>query len=193
MDKKLRFLIRVLPVSRMKEPLKFLRIVAKNLGVDAVNPKKTSYGALELDLFSEKREDIALFESVISPLFNIEFLRDLNVSEGYVVDKDALVKAVNLFNSERFWEAHEILESIWRRKEGEEKKLIQGLILVCAAYVHLQKDEHITSKGLIRRAIELVDRFDKDFYNGIDIRGLKLELERQLSSERIGIFKIKIC
>ena len=41
-----------------------------------------------------------------------------------------------------FGECHEALEGAWKQSIGDEKELIQGLILVAAALVHYQKDEN---------------------------------------------------
>lgn len=192
MERDKRFLIRLIPRTELRDPVKFLRTVAKNLGISAVNPKITSYGAVELDLFSRNTENVALFETIISPIFNVEFLRNLNVQEGFMEDEEALARAVELFNSERFWEAHEVLEQVWRRKEGVEKNLVQGLILVCAAYVHLQKKEFQTSKNIIRRALSLLEGYSMQSYYGIDINSLKSKLRDELSNENIHVIKIKM-
>ncbi len=192
MERDQRFLIRLIPRTELRDPVKFLRAVAKNLGIEAVNPKITSYGAIELDLFSKNTENVALFESIISPIFSVEFLRNLSVQEGFMEDEEALARAVELFNSERFWEAHEVLEQVWRRKEGVEKNLVQGLILVCAAYVHLQKKEPQTSRNIIRRALALLEDYRMQNYYGIDINFLKSKLREELLNEKINILKIKM-
>ena len=40
-----------------------------------------------------------------------------------------------------FWEVHEVLEGLWKERQGREKQLLQGLILVAASLVHAEKDE----------------------------------------------------
>jgi len=47
-----------------------------------------------------------------------------------------LVEGVDLFNGERFFEAHEVWEEVWRSKTPEPKQLLQGLIQVAVAMVH---------------------------------------------------------
>jgi predicted metal-dependent hydrolase len=48
--------------------------------------------------------------------------------------------AVALFNAERFWDAHEALERIWRAvPDEEEAKVVQGLIQAAAALLHRQR------------------------------------------------------
>jgi len=43
------------------------------------------------------------------------------------------------FNAQRYYEAHDILEHLWLRTEGEDRLFFQGLIQVAGAFVHLQK------------------------------------------------------
>ncbi|MGC9152873.1 MAG: DUF309 domain-containing protein [Vulcanisaeta sp.] len=72
------------------------------------------------------------------------------ISEGY-----AIGKYVELFNEERFWEAHEVLEEIWRvnRDEG-----LRGLIVLAAAFVKLQEDEPDSFQLLMNDARRLIMR-----------------------------------
>ena len=47
------------------------------------------------------------------------------------MEKDKAVKlAVQLFNDERYWEAHENLEYVWKNATGTEKEILNGIILV---------------------------------------------------------------
>jgi hypothetical protein len=46
-------------------------------------------------------------------------------------------RALDLFNSGAFWEAHEALEAVWRSIENEAEALVfQGLIQAAAALLH---------------------------------------------------------
>jgi uncharacterized protein len=46
----------------------------------------------------------------------------------------ALGKGRRLFNSGRFFEAHEVWEEAWLREAGESRQLLQGLIQIAAGY-----------------------------------------------------------
>ena len=114
-----------------------------------MNPKWTSYGALEIDIFSPSRQDFEVVMAAIAPFIeSVEFAKDLQEAPPFLPKEQAIDEAVVLFNAERFWEAHEVLESLWRVAEGTEKKLLQGLILVSAAFVHHQKDESKVALGV---------------------------------------------
>jgi hypothetical protein len=94
-----------------------------------------------------------------------------------------------LFNAERFWEAHEVLESIWRVAEGNEKSLLQGLILVCAAFVHHQKGNDEVALGVCRRSLPQLS-WDESEYHGIQIGPLRKSVTQMVASERVSLFRL---
>ena len=57
------------------------------------------------------------------------------------IDRAACARrAVELFNQERFWEAHEALEEIWRSvADDAEAQVLQGLIQAAAALLHRER------------------------------------------------------
>jgi hypothetical protein len=55
-------------------------------------------------------------------------------------EADALFRrGVALFNGVRYWHAHEAWETLWRAAPDEERDFYQGLILVAAGLLHLQR------------------------------------------------------
>ena len=54
---------------------------------------------------------------------------------------EAIRNARDLFNNEKYWQTHEVLEPLWNAANGEEKALLNGIILIAAAFVHDEKDE----------------------------------------------------
>ena len=48
-------------------------------------------------------------------------------------------KAVNLFNSKNWYEAHDAFEDIWNTLDGDERQVIQGILQVSVAQFHLEK------------------------------------------------------
>jgi uncharacterized protein len=179
----MRFLVRLVPKQGDGESfLRTVRTISRQLGMRAVNPKWTSYGALELDVFANSQRDIELLAATLEPLANPEFIRNLSEPRDFM-PKDKLIElAREYFNAERYWECHEELESIWRVSEGGEKRLLQGLILVCASLVHHQKDELDVAVSISGRALRLLPDEQRDYF-GIDIQALRshtLEMTRGL-------------
>ena len=185
----MRFLVRVMPakVSR-EEALSSVKTISKAFGVDPRNPKWTSYGALELDVFASTRADFELFLSALDPMVGTEFVRDLNVAPPFKPEAELLAEARDLFNAERYWECHEVLEGIWRTKRGEDKLLLQGIILVCAAFVHHQKGEDRVALGVLERARRQLG-YPERRYGGFDLERLRKDvgesLARGLSNFRV--------
>jgi hypothetical protein len=56
------------------------------------------------------------------------------------VEADRLfARGVSLFNGVRYWHAHEAWETLWRAAADEERDFYQGLILVAAGLLHVQR------------------------------------------------------
>jgi uncharacterized protein len=52
---------------------------------------------------------------------------------------ELLHRGVALFNGLRYWHAHEAWETLWRAADEEERDFYQGLIMVAAGLLHLQR------------------------------------------------------
>ena len=104
------------------------------------------------------------------------------------MEKDQLVKdGISYFNNERFWECHEALEGAWKQSNGEEKELIQGLILVAAALVHYQKAEDDICLSVLGRALEKLN--DKSGqYCRINVDDVKQKVIEMLDKKEIFTF-----
>lgn len=173
----MRFLVRLKAIGVPADTLvAAVRTIAGTLGADPRNPKWTSYGALELDVFSRNKLDFTLFLTAVEPLAQVEFTRDLNVARPYIPEAALYSEARELFNAERYWECHEVLEGVWRTKQGEEKKLLQGVILVCAAFVHHQKKEGNVAMGVLLRSQPLLQSARAQVA-GIDLLRLRRDVQ----------------
>ena len=53
--------------------------------------------------------------------------------------KDSLNFAVNLFNKQKWYEAHDAFEDIWNTLDGDERQIIQGILQVSVSQFHLSK------------------------------------------------------
>ena len=60
-----------------------------------------------------------------------------------VVDKesfeDNFLNALNLFNNQKWYEAHDAFEDIWNTLDGDERQIIQGILQVSVSQFHLSK------------------------------------------------------
>lgn len=187
---RMRFLVRFLPTNWYQEEfLGTVRSVARGVGVDTRNPKWTSRGSLELDVFAQSKGDFLLFLAAAEPIGIVEFWRDLNVAPKHMEREQLASEARAYFNAERYWECHEILEALWRTLTGEEKLFVQGIILVCAAFVHHQKAEDEIAMGVLERAAAQLG-WKERLYLGIDVDSLRLNVSDVLGTRRFSTFKI---
>lgn len=186
----MRFLVRLVSSDPSRENfLSSVRSLANSIGAETRNPKWTSSRALELDIFVPSKADFDLFLSVIRPLYGVVFARDLNVAPTHKSERALIAEAREYFNSERYWECHEILEALWRQKKDDEKLMLQGMILVCAAFVHHQKGEDGVAVGVLKRALDALEvPFSK--YRGIDLQLLRGNSNRILKSGNFENFTI---
>ena len=166
-----------------------VRGLAASVGARAVNPKWTSRGALEIDIFAETRADFQTALAALEPLGRVDFWRDLQVPQPPMTKAESVAEAVLLFNAERFWEGHEVLESLWRVAEGEEKSLLQGLILVCAAFVHMQKDEVEVALGIAKRSLAKLSG-GPGTYHGISVAAVRKSVRTMVDEGALFLFKL---
>jgi len=96
---------------------------------------------------------------------------------------DPVQQGIRLFNEEYFFEAHEVLEDLWKREHGKPKLFLQGLIQICAAYHHFQNGNLIGAATLLERGAQKMRSYPAD-YLGIDTVKLLAHVDRD--RERIG-------
>ena len=112
-----------------------------------------------------------------------------HVVEEIFEKEDAISEGISYFNNERFWECHEILEGVWKNCDGDEKFLVQGLILVAAGLVHYQKDEDEICISIFNRALTKLENASGQ-YHDIDIDKIKKTVSEMISSKDVSIFLI---
>jgi uncharacterized protein len=61
---------------------------------------------------------------------------------------------IALFDQGRFYDAHEVLEDVWRAAHGEEKRFLQGLIQAAVALHHHSTGNTRGASSLLERALK---------------------------------------
>jgi hypothetical protein len=118
---------------------------------------------IEFDVSVGKQE--MLDRIILKALSKIaEFDSYEKIKEEDLSKEEAIDKARVLFNRERYWKCHEVLENVWKQSEGEEKGLLNGVILIAAAFVHFQKGENETGIGILRRAHDKIKSAQGEYY-----------------------------
>jgi len=102
-----------------------------------------------------------------------------------VVDHPFYRAYFQCWNDQRYYEAHDVLEQVWLKKDTADDDFFKGLIQAAGAFVHLQKNfEHPTHPKHGRRlrpAVRLFQLAEKNLsgfaprHHGLDVQSL-LEL-----------------
>jgi len=53
--------------------------------------------------------------------------------------KKSLQEAIDLFNNQKWYEAHDAFEDIWNDLVGDERQIVQGILQVSVSQFHLNK------------------------------------------------------
>ena len=143
---------------------------------------------IELDISLPKTYKV---DKVLNLLKTISSIKEvIEVKERHYTKNEAINNAIVLFNDEKYWWSHEALEMIWKESHGEEKQLLNGLILVCAAFVHYQKDEYNVCLSILERSMIKFLTVKKSIYYGINIDEIKKRITEILQNKEIVLFKI---
>jgi uncharacterized protein len=146
--------------------------------------------AFEFNMFAQNEKELDNRKRLLTKTLQIISVKLLDTPPKVVDKEEALAEGVRLFNEERFWECHEILEQAWHVSEGGERDTIQGLILTAAAFVHYQKGEEEICLSILKRARAKMG--SAKTYHKIDFETLERNIEGILDSERIGLFKLRM-
>lgn len=142
---------------------------------------------LELDMSIPSSLDPEKIKSrlrKIGPMTEID-----KIGESELDKKVSLELARQLFNTEKYWKTHEILEGVWKHTQGDERALLNGIILVAAALVHYQKGEHDTCISIMKRALDKL-RSAYGHYHDIDVDLIKTHVMNIINSTKISRFNI---
>ncbi|MHB8602297.1 MAG: DUF309 domain-containing protein [Nitrosotalea sp.] len=151
-----------------------------------VRDMRVSTQYLEFDV-SVKKEEL---DVVVQKFESVGSLYDARpVVEEKIEKEDALKRAKQYFNDERYWECHEVLEGVWKKTREGEKDLVQGIILVAAALVHYQKYENDICLSIMNRAMEKFSNASGLYY-GIDVDKFQKTVEMMISDKSLKPFMI---
>ena len=73
---------------------------------------------------------------------------------------DLLHRGVSLFNGLRYWHAHEAWETLWRAADEEDRDFYQGLIMVAAGLLHLQRRNARGARNKLAEGLAKLKRYE---------------------------------
>jgi hypothetical protein len=151
-----------------------------------VRDARVSSRYLEFDI-SISKDYLDLLVKKLETISQLDNAR--HIVEEEMEKEEAVEKGREYFNYERFWECHETLEGVWKKTYEGEKDLVQGIILVAAAFVHYQKNENDICLSILKRGMEKIGNASGKYYN-IDIDVLRNKVSEIISSGMISTFMV---
>ena len=142
---------------------------------------------VELDMSIPATLEIEKIKSKLSGIGSIVEMD--RIVETDLDKKISLKMARELFNNEKYWKTHEVLEGTWKHTQGDERALLNGIILVAAALVHYQKGEQAICISIMKRALVKLNNSYGN-YHDIDIDSLKTQVTNIVNSSKVSSFKI---
>jgi len=172
-----------------------LRVLLQNYNNAVVRDIRISSYFIEIDVSTQENtslnpDDLNFFEPV-NILGSMIRLEELNEVTDFISREDAVMSSVFLFNMERYWKSHEVLEGVWKDSKGQTKNLLNGLILVDAAYVHFQKGENAIFFSILNRSLEKFKVYPEYFYD-IDMEFLLKDINKMIRTKNVSIIKIRL-
>jgi hypothetical protein len=161
------------------------RKLSYNLGA-TIRDCRVSTRYVEFDVSISKSNMDTLVER-FAPIAPLDHAK--HVVEEHIEKEDAIRMGRSYFNEERFWEAHEVLEGVWKKCFEGEKELVQGIILVAAALVHYQKAENSICLSVLGRSLEKLGR-SSGMYHDINVDLLRKNVQAIKNTGQISLFSI---
>ena len=96
--------------------------------------------------------------------------------------ESAFIDFLRLFDEEKFFEAHETLEILWRKTQTQERDFYHGLIQLAAVCVHIQRNNPQGAGTLYRKACHYLEKY-LPAHEGIDLGALLQEIRQLLLSQ----------
>lgn len=90
--------------------------------------------------------------------------------------KNRLREGIDLFNLERFFECHEMLEAAWLEASGEQRTFLQGLIQIAVAFYHLRRENFVGAERLLTAGMEKLSAFAPE-RDAVEVAALLATLE----------------
>lgn len=129
-------------------------------------------------------------DAVVSALSAVGPLRDARLVDESEVPKDqGMLEGISYYNGERYWEAHEAWEGVWKQCSGREKTLVQGLILLAVSFAHAQKNDAPIGVAMLSRAREKIGDWSGT-YHGIDIDVVRGRIDAMRSAGKLEQFSV---
>ena len=101
------------------------------------------------------------------------------------IDDSRFVIGMKLFNTCKWYKSHDVFEEIWHETGGPERQLLQGILQVAVAQVHLENSNLNGATILYGEALGRLKKYQLNNL-GLDIVGLCDCITKRLELLQIG-------
>ena len=109
----------------------------------------------------------------------------MNEQDDFFLNDSRFEIGMKLFNSCQWYKSHDVFEEIWHETGGPERQLIQGILQVAVAQVHLENSNLNGATILYGEALGRLKKFHSVNF-GLDIEGLSNCVSRRLEVLQFG-------
>ena len=115
----------------------------------------------------------------------------IDIEDKSFVDDARFEIGMKLFNSCEWYKSHDVFEEIWHETNGAERQVLQGILQVAVAQVHLENNNINGATILYGEALGRLKRFQMSNLQ-LDIVGLCKCINNRLQLLQIGKY-ISCC
>lgn len=134
---------------------------------------------IEIEVWEESPGSLAeAFEKLVGKVIEIVEIEERNNITDH---KEAVKLFTRLFNAERFWEAHTVLESVWRATGDP---ISRALIVAAAAFIKIQEGNPVAFEKLANEALRAIRSAGASSYYCIDLSAVAKDLEGSLITRK---------
>ena len=98
-------------------------------------------------------------------------------------------QGLDLFNRAHFFDAHEVLEDVWRSlpRDRPSRRHLQGMVQLAVAFHHASTGNYVGAHSVLKRAVRNLNGADDSFPH-LDFDRLRAELElwRRYLEDSVG-------
>ena len=109
----------------------------------------------------------------------------INKQDDLFINDSRFELGMKLFNSCEWYKSHDVFEEIWHETGGPERQLLQGILQVAVAQVHLENSNINGATILFGEALGRLKKFQKNNL-GLDIVRLCKCISERLELLQIG-------
>jgi predicted metal-dependent hydrolase len=86
-----------------------------------------------------------------------------------------LERGLKLIRAGEYFEAHEVLELVWRAAASEERDFYQGLVHVAVAWYQAGRGRPVATESQLRKALRRLAAYEPE-HRGVDVAALRVQL-----------------